>query len=412
MSGTIATATASDDAASRLNEPDIVVGGREQLLHLLAEASEVEHTLMCSYLYAAFSLKASGEGLTPPEAAAVERWRKSIMAVATDEMAHLLLVSNLTIAVGGRPHLSRPNFPVAPGYFPSGVVVRLTPFSLETLDHFVFLERPRGVEVPDGEGFEAEREYARETPYQGVMPALQDYRTIGRLYDAIRANLSDLAHRVGEEKLFVAVVDDLRSALRAIDEIVEQGEGSSADRADSHYAAFRAMRAEFASLSSARASFAPAFPAATNPVMRRPPEPQDKVHIEGRVATRVLDLANGVYGLLLRCLVQAFGRSGDSGRRAMKRSLGIAIALMHVLDALGRTLASLPANDDDPAVNAGMTFTMLRAVDPMFAGAAEQQIVEERIDELAAAARIVSRVHPPLRGLVATLEDLRSLQRE
>ncbi len=34
----------------------VVVGSREQLLHLLAEAAEIEHTLMCSYLYAAFSL--------------------------------------------------------------------------------------------------------------------------------------------------------------------------------------------------------------------------------------------------------------------------------------------------------------------------------------------------------------------
>jgi len=30
---------------------------REQLLHLLAEASEFEHNLLCCYLYAAFSLK-------------------------------------------------------------------------------------------------------------------------------------------------------------------------------------------------------------------------------------------------------------------------------------------------------------------------------------------------------------------
>lgn len=42
-------------------EPEIVVGTREQLFHLLAEAAEIEHTLMCSYLYAAFSLKRAGE---------------------------------------------------------------------------------------------------------------------------------------------------------------------------------------------------------------------------------------------------------------------------------------------------------------------------------------------------------------
>ena len=43
----------------------VVVGSREQLLHLLAEASEIEHTLMCSYLYAAFSLKRAGDPGVP-----------------------------------------------------------------------------------------------------------------------------------------------------------------------------------------------------------------------------------------------------------------------------------------------------------------------------------------------------------
>ncbi|HSO41822.1 MAG TPA: ferritin-like domain-containing protein [Rhodospirillales bacterium] len=46
-----------------VQEPEILVGDREQLFHLLAEAAEIEHTLMCSYLYAAFSLKTrSGDG--------------------------------------------------------------------------------------------------------------------------------------------------------------------------------------------------------------------------------------------------------------------------------------------------------------------------------------------------------------
>jgi hypothetical protein len=38
-------------------ETPIILGPREQVFHLLAEASEIEHTLMCTYLYAAFSLK-------------------------------------------------------------------------------------------------------------------------------------------------------------------------------------------------------------------------------------------------------------------------------------------------------------------------------------------------------------------
>ena len=36
---------------------------RERLFYALCEAAELEHTLMCTYLYAAFSLKCEGEGL-------------------------------------------------------------------------------------------------------------------------------------------------------------------------------------------------------------------------------------------------------------------------------------------------------------------------------------------------------------
>jgi hypothetical protein len=37
---------------------------REQLIHSLYEAVELEHNLMCTGLYPAFSLKAAGEGLS------------------------------------------------------------------------------------------------------------------------------------------------------------------------------------------------------------------------------------------------------------------------------------------------------------------------------------------------------------
>ena len=63
----------------------VVIGSREQLLHLLAEAAEIEHTLMCSYLYAAFSLKRAGEpGVSAAQGEVLERWRKTIMDVAVE----------------------------------------------------------------------------------------------------------------------------------------------------------------------------------------------------------------------------------------------------------------------------------------------------------------------------------------
>ena len=127
---------------------------RAQLVALLAEAAEVEHCLMCTYLYAAFSLKqAAHEGLQPDELAGVQRWRREIIAIATDEMLHLALVNNLSIALGARPHLRRFNLSVAPGLFPADVAVELAPFDAVTLDHFVYLERPRDVAERDGDRY-------------------------------------------------------------------------------------------------------------------------------------------------------------------------------------------------------------------------------------------------------------------
>src|ERR1700712_3644450 len=60
---------------------------REAVLHALYEAAELEHNLMCTYLYAAFSLKdGASEGLNPEEADAVARWRRTLIAVSVEEM--------------------------------------------------------------------------------------------------------------------------------------------------------------------------------------------------------------------------------------------------------------------------------------------------------------------------------------
>src|SRR5882724_10881358 len=118
---------------------------REQLLHALYEAAELEHNLMCTYLYAAFSLRdGEGEGLSAVEAEAVARWRRVILDVAIEEMGHLTAIWNITSALGGSPRFGRDNFPLSPGYLPAGVVVKLAPFNDASLQHFIHLERPEG----------------------------------------------------------------------------------------------------------------------------------------------------------------------------------------------------------------------------------------------------------------------------
>ena len=137
-------------------EAPFVIEHREALIYMLCEAAELEHGIMCQYLFAAFSLKQSqDEGLTAEEVKAVQRWRKQISHVATQEMLHLSLVQNLLSAIGGAPHMSRPNFPHPARHYPAGVHLALLPFGDQALRHFMFLERPEGMDLKDADGMAA-----------------------------------------------------------------------------------------------------------------------------------------------------------------------------------------------------------------------------------------------------------------
>lgn len=381
-------------------EPEIHIDTREDLFYLLAEASEIEHNLMCCYLYAAWSLKrGETDGLSQSETKAVSGWKRAISTVAVEEMVHLALASNIMVAVGGAPHFSRPNFPVAPGYHPSGVIVELARFDLDTLDHFIYLERPEGSATVDSLGFTHANDYARLKMADRLMPGSQDYETVGHLYRAIRAGLVHLSATLGEDILFCGeasaqisksdvglpgldVVTDLASACRAIDTIVEQGEGAPGHSDAGHYARFLKIKEEFLALRASNSQFDPAHQVARNPVMRRPVQAAGRVHINLPEAAQVLDLANSLYGLMLRCLAQSFGRA--AAEQGVKRQMvDAAIALMQALVPIAEHLATLPANIDFPQVNAGVTFTMLRDVGQIQTAQSEQKVLGERLKQIA-----------------------------
>ena len=118
---------------------------------------------------------------------AVQRWRKQISHVATQEMLHLSLVQNLLSAIGGAPHLSRPNFPHPASHYPAGVHLALMPFGDQALRHFMFLERPEGMDLNDAEGMAA---FGRALPAMqagDIVPRGQDFATVGHLYRSIEA---------------------------------------------------------------------------------------------------------------------------------------------------------------------------------------------------------------------------------
>ncbi|MDB4954125.1 MAG: CDGSH-type iron sulfur-containing protein [Myxococcales bacterium] len=396
---------------------------REHLVHSLYEAAELEHNLMCTYLYAAFSLKTGEtEGLTAAEAEAVARWRSAILEVSIEEMGHLVAVWNITSALGGSPRFGRGNFPLDPGSLPASVVVKLAPFSAAALQHFVHLERPTDSQEPDGEGFASELRFSRAAPRPRVTPMGFDYETVGAFYATLDADLRAFVAHHGEqvafcgdpalqlstnevERIGTKPVICLKTALAAFAAIVEQGEGAPGHADRSHFQKFAAIREELATMRAANPAFAPAFPAAHNPVLRPPLRPQGRVWIENEEAAQTVDLANAAYGLMLRLLAFSYvvPRPSSDKRLAVDLSLGLMRAVTHLAERAVR----LPAGPSNPSCNAGVSFTSLRDASPFPPGSAARRFFLERFEELvelasainvgdsrvAAAARIINDLH-------------------
>jgi CDGSH-type Zn-finger protein/uncharacterized Fe-S cluster protein YjdI len=372
---------------------------REQLVHALYEAAELEHNLMCTYLYAAFSLKAGPhEGLSEAEAEAVGRWRRIIIDVAIEEMGHLAAVWNITAALGGQPRFGRGNFPLDTGLLPAGIVVRLAPFSEAVLQHFIHLERPEGSDEPEGQGFSIDRQFQRSSAVRRLTPMPMDYETVGTFYHQLSDGLRSFSARIGESAAFCGdptlqlgpteidlggakPVICLKTALQAFDAIVAQGEGAAENTDDSHFNKFRAIRREYEALKAANPGFEPAFPAAVNPVLRRPPTPQGKVWLEDAEAIATVDLANACYQMMLRLLGYAYAVRRPHPEKGVV--VDLAISLMRACTLLGERAARLPAGPSNPACNAGMSFTTLRDAAGFSQGEAARRFFLERLDEFA-----------------------------
>ena len=186
-------------------EPPLQVESREELVYLLGEACEIEHGLMCEYLYAQFSLKrTAGEGLTPEQLARVQAWEATLIDVIKQEMLHLALATNILTAVGAAPHFERPNLPILSRWYPPGVQIALLPFGEQALRHFMYLERPEGMTLADAEGFAAVADIPPLASLDRPVVAVPEpWQTVGHLYRGIEAGLARLCGRYGEEAVFI-----------------------------------------------------------------------------------------------------------------------------------------------------------------------------------------------------------------
>jgi CDGSH-type Zn-finger protein/truncated hemoglobin YjbI len=380
-------------------EAPFVIEHREALIYMLCEAAELEHGIMCQYLYAAFSLK-QGEGLAGDQLAAAQRWRSRITRVATQEMLHLALVHNLLSAIGAAPHLTRPNLPQPANYYPAGVQLALLPFGEQALRHFMFLERPEGMDLHDADGLRA---FGRAQPHlseQDIVPRGQDFATVGHLYRSIEAGFARLADQHGEDWLFVGPpraqatpglfgwpelipVTGLASAQRAIDEILEQGEGPRGHWQSAHFGQFVEILDEYQQMVAASPDFDPVRPVIAANV--RPHERDTEVRlITDPLTARVTDLFNVGYEILLQTLERFFAHTEESDAQ-LKTLADVSIGLMsRVLRPLGDLVTTMPAGPDYPGRTAGPTFELFYENDYLMPHReAAWALLAERLDEAA-----------------------------
>ncbi len=356
-------------------EAPIVIENRKELTYLLCQAAELEHGLMCEYLYAAFSLKQeAGPGVTASQLEAVERWRGVLLGIAKEEMLHWALVNNLLTAVGSSPYVSRPHLSGRVAGYPAGVQLALLPFGERALRHFVYLERPEGTEMDDAEGFDHGGPPLPLMSATDLVPRPQEFSTVSHLYRSIEAGLANLASKYGERTLFIGPpraqatpatfwwpdlvpIADVATASRVIERIVEQGEGARGDWRSAHYGRFLSVLDEYLELRSAGPTFEPAHPV-TAAVVRGVEGMEPEVRITDAATAAVSDLFNLAYDLVLQMIMRyfAFGHETDEQLQVLANA---SVSLMFgVIKPVGLLLAGLPVGPDHPGATAGASFQL------------------------------------------------------
>jgi hypothetical protein len=340
---------------------------------MLSEAAELEHAIACQYLFAAFSLKQStDEGIDERQLIAIERWRKLILEIATEEMLHLALVNNLLTSIGAAPRLGRPNLPQHGHYYPPGVQLAFVRFGERALRHFLFLERPEGINIQDAEGFDSLDEAQPLMSEEDILPRPQHFSTVGHLYRAIEDGFAHLVERHGEEWVFLGPhyaqatpeafwwkdlvpVTDLASARQAIETVVEQGEGPRGHWKDAHYGRLLVILGEYLEMKRSHPDFDPArpvVPACVSKILDTEPG----ARVSEPFTMRLLEAFNVAYEIMLQVLARYFAH-GHERPEQLQTLADVSVALMiKVIAPLGNFATALPVGDEAPGKTAGPSF--------------------------------------------------------
>jgi len=370
----------------------------DQLITLLHLGAAFEHALMVQYLYAAYSL--GGEQVPDPHRAMVKQWQESFLAVAREEMGHLLTVQNVLTYLGAGFSLDRDRFPWAIEWFD------IEPLSLGSLACYVNAEMPETEAFPEREEIEALAKKHLKKDAKPVHPVAEIYREImtllkdaGRIPESAlhpetylsqaswdewgrgykpdprpldpEGNLVKVSRKVDRAAQFdshvlVFQVATRTDALAAIEAISLQGEGTEVPDNDkpgggewSHFRRFIKIYREFKKTSDG--SWSPAAPAATNP-HTNPQLPDRDNYISNEQTRNWAILFNVRYRMLLTYLMHTYQlapstRPDVPNVRAMV--MHRVFGEMYQLKTLSEKLFQMPLRDKDakPGIPAGQRRT-------------------------------------------------------
>ncbi len=384
---------------------------RDELLRLLGEAADLEHSLMCQYLFAAYSLKREGvtaETADDDQLTLYGNWARFILMVARQEMEHLGLVCNLLSAVGGAPTFGLRRFPYTSDLY--GHQMALEPFSRDTIRKFICFERPQDVE-----------------PKIAYCMLPSPTRSVGDLYERIRALLGTLdgptlfVGAVADEitgvdigtdfprvgglgggyDVFLSAINELPSALAAIDLILAQGEGTGSGGDEAHFQIF----CEILDQLEAHPDLQPALPVVANPSLTARPGTTQVTHPTTRAVMALFDAA---YRTTLQVLARLWSGSGETpAQRTVLQQLAFMPLMTMAIRPLAEILMSMPAHEVADGVNAGPSFDAGGSVAVVPHRAAAWMVLGEGFEALAANAAQVASLpdSPPRLAYVAhTLE--------
>jgi Ferritin-like len=378
---------------------------REDLLYLLSQAAELEHSLACQYLFTAFSLKEStDEGVSQTQLNKINRWRRTINEIAVQEMLHLAIASNLLTAIGGAPYFRRANFPQAKTYSSLKLQFKLAPFNETTLNRYICFELPNNFDNDEQRGNWTQFcQSIRDAEFirllglpEPLLPRKLEYNTIGELYGLIRLGFESLS-----QKLFIGPteaqatgifkkllqVTNLTSAINAIDLIIVQGEGSPAQRDDNHFFKFTKIREEYLAELQNDNTFQPTRPVIENPLLSLQ---QDNITPGANIITDtlsrgVIEIFVALYEVMLQILLRFFAHTEENEEQMYVLKSAFINLMPFGVSPLARAITQLPAGEAFPGMNAGPSFEVYADVQLLPQMSSAWIFFQERLQEITVA---------------------------